>query len=329
MSSCYLASHYSCASTVIDRKTGLGGSDIAALLGLHPYKTPFDVYIEKVEGYQQPLNEYIEWGNILEPVVAQKYANQTGIKIRRNIPTQRHPSRRWVLATPDALWDVPDDWTKGGAEFKTADARMANRWGEPLSEDVPDEYLIQCQWYMGFFDVPRWDLAVLIGGNDFRIYELSFSQELYDFMIEESKRFWDEYIIPEIPPSSMGAKNLASYVKNKFKDHSSLIRSASPREAELMLAYKDATLTAKEAVEKKDEIADQLKLAIADSEGIELPDGSGKITFKKSKDSHEVDWQAVAKDLYEELQPDYKLADICAKHTRPKFGSRRIYSNLK
>jgi putative phage-type endonuclease len=86
------------------RRSGIGGSDIAAILGLSPYATPLDVFRSKVENYVQSDSWAFRRGRLLEPVVAQIYAEETGAMLRE-VGTLRHPDRSIVLATPDRIAD--------------------------------------------------------------------------------------------------------------------------------------------------------------------------------------------------------------------------------
>src|SRR5258708_3595445 len=147
------------------RATGIGGTDISAIVGKNPYRSPFDVWLEKT-GRQDSKNlddvPHIRWGKILEPVLAAEYEKETGIPIIHNRETFVHPSNPIVLCTPDALWDMDRGAVaRGGAEFKTAGPRMIDKWGNIFTDDVPEEYLIQATWYAGFCrEVYGWDVGV-------------------------------------------------------------------------------------------------------------------------------------------------------------------------
>ena len=86
------------------RKTGWGGSEIGALLGVDPFSGPLDVYLKKTEpDWVAPPNADMERGTFLEDGVAEWYAFRTGTKLERIDETMRHKTRPLVLATPDRL----------------------------------------------------------------------------------------------------------------------------------------------------------------------------------------------------------------------------------
>ncbi len=167
-----------------DRMSGIGGSDAPAVLGLSKWKTPLAVYMEK-RGEAQPSaeSEPMRWGTRLEPIVRQEYADRTGEVVRLPDGLLRHPAYPWMLATIDGVTD-----SQRLVEIKTA--RTADGWGEAGTDEVPQPYLIQVQHYLAVTALPVADVAVLIGGQDFRLYEVPADRELQELIIEQEAEFW-------------------------------------------------------------------------------------------------------------------------------------------
>lgn len=168
------------------RKTGIGGSDAAAILGLSQYRTPFQVYQEKVGLIEStPDNENMLWGRVLEPVIRQQYADRTGRVVR--IPEQmlRHDKHPFMIANVDG---VTDD----GRLLEIKTARTSKEWGEPGSDQIPQAYLIQVQHYLAVTALPVADVSVLIGGSDYRQYEIPADDELQEMIIEGEAKFWSD-----------------------------------------------------------------------------------------------------------------------------------------
>lgn len=179
------------------RTTGIGGSDVAAILGLSTWKTPLAVYQEKRgEIPPQPDNSAMKWGRYLEPVVRQAYADETGREVR--VPTEliRHPLYDHMIANLDGV-------AGGGTElvriFEAKTARTADGWGEPGSDEIPQPYLLQVQHYMEVTGVTVADVAVLIGGSDFRLYEVPADRELQEMLIDAEAEFWERVKKAEPP----------------------------------------------------------------------------------------------------------------------------------
>lgn len=170
------------------RRTGVGGSDVAAILGLSKWKTPLQVYLDKRgEGVEQQDNDAMLWGRYLEPVVRQAYADQTGNEVRVLDEMVRHQVHDFMIANLDGFV-LQEDGPRRVFEAKTA--RTGEGWGEPGSDQIPQPYLLQVQHYMEVTGFCVADVAVLIGGSDFRIYEVPADRELQEMLIEAEAEFW-------------------------------------------------------------------------------------------------------------------------------------------
>jgi putative phage-type endonuclease len=168
------------------RRSGIGGSDVAAILGLSRWKTPLGVYLEKRgELGEQPDNDAMRWGRYLEPAVRQAYADQTGNEVRVPATMLRHPRHEFMVANLDGF--IED---RTGRVFEAKTARSADGWGEPGTDQIPQPYLLQVQHYMEVSALPVADVAVLISGSDFRIYTVEADRELAQMLIEAEHEFW-------------------------------------------------------------------------------------------------------------------------------------------
>lgn len=178
------------------RTTGIGGSDAAAILGLSKWKTPLAVWQEKRgEVAPQDDNEAMLWGRVLEPVIRQQYAERTGRTVRIPDTLIRHGSRDWMIANLDGMTD-------DGRVVEIKTSRVAAGWGEPGTDEVPQEYLLQVQHYMAVTGFAVADIAVLIGGSDFRLYEIPADRELQELLIHEEGVFW-QLVQGATPPEPM------------------------------------------------------------------------------------------------------------------------------
>lgn len=174
------------------RRLGLGGSDVAAVLGLSPFATPLRVYLDKL-GRVDPLEltEEMEWGIRLEDAVAQKFADETGLQIAR---TGMWRSRRWpwLLANPDRAIRGQS----AGLECKTADMRYLPDW----ADEPPLHYVVQCVTYMAVTGARRWYLAALVGGNHWFVYTIDRDDDDIAAIVETTRRFWDLNLNRQVPP---------------------------------------------------------------------------------------------------------------------------------
>jgi len=181
------------------RKKGIGGSDAAAIAGLSRWKTSLDIYLDKLdlsEPEDMDASDRIYFGKVLEPIVAQEFERRTGKVCSIEPKTLIHPKYEWMFANIDRRIT-----TDGSIlECKTASAYSREEWGESGSDQFPDEYLLQCTHYAAVCDVPKVELAVLIGGQNFRTYTYRRNLKLENRLIEIEHDFWHNNILKEIPP---------------------------------------------------------------------------------------------------------------------------------
>lgn len=167
------------------RLGGIGGSDAAVVLGLSKWKSPLELYLEKRgEGPEQGDSEPMYWGRALEPAIRQRYADETGrvVVVPREI--MWHPEIPWMLANPDGIAD-------GNRVVEIKTARVANGWGTPGTDEIPEYYLPQVQHNMIVTGLSVADVPVLIGGSDYRVYEVEADRELQEMIIEFERLFWE------------------------------------------------------------------------------------------------------------------------------------------
>jgi putative phage-type endonuclease len=182
------------AQWLAERRTGIGGSDVAAILGLSKWKSPLDVYLDKRgEAPEQEDTESLLWGRLLEPVIRQQYAERTGTIVRVPETMLRSPLHGCMVANVDGITDA-------GRVLEIKTARTAEGWGEEGSADIPDAYALQVQHYMAVTGLIVTDVAVLIGGSDFRLYEVPADAELQDMLVEREEAFWLRVIHGDAPP---------------------------------------------------------------------------------------------------------------------------------
>ena len=185
------------------RRSGIGGSDAGAILGKNKWRTPLDVYQDKIgSAPATEENEAMYWGRNLEDLVAKEYEIRTGNKIRRNNRIVKHPEHDFIIANLDREIVGKD----GILEVKTS--RVASDWGDPTTTEIPASYLAQVQHYMAVTGADFADVAVLISGSDFRIYHIPRHEELIAAMIEAEVKFWIENVLAGVQPDPISATDM-------------------------------------------------------------------------------------------------------------------------
>jgi putative phage-type endonuclease len=245
-----------------DRSQFIGASEAAAACGVSPYRTPLDVYREKLEGSDFEGNFATKCGNLFEPVIIELYNDQNDIVVaygyESQIP-QLSPENPFMGATPDALayycskgesHEVADfAWP---VECKAFNPMRRREFGEDGSPDVPLDCLFQCQQQMAVLDASRCDLAVLFGVNDFHVYHIERDDKLIEQIIEIETKLWkciQEKRPPQIDP---GHKEAVASLKKYY-------RQMEGEPVELDLAAQTAAMALQEFKEKEKEIQAEIK----------------------------------------------------------------------
>lgn len=232
------------------RRSGIGGSDAAAVVGLSRYKTPVDVYLQKLGlAADDSESEAAYWGNVLEAVVAEEFARRNNLLIKNSeelIKSKKYP---WMLAnvdrvlTPNAI-----------LECKTASAYKAGEWGEEGTDEMPDEYLLQCVHYRIVTECDFVALAVLIGGQQYRQYKYEKNTKLEEKLIQKEHDFWHKHVLEQEPPT----------IKS-YEDALKLFNSAGDTEKQINAEigdYLNDYLVTKLEIKKLTEKTDVLKTSI-------------------------------------------------------------------
>ena len=183
------------------RQNGLGGSDVATILNLNPYKSPYQLWLEKTGRVDPPDlsdNFAVKRGHDMEALVAKWFSEETGYKVHRVNSTLTNENYPYLLGHIDRRIVGK----KEGLECKTANWRMAAKFGDAGTDDVPPYYLLQCVVYMMLTGYNVWYLAADLGG-DFRIYRIEYDQELANHVANTTKEWWERHIInDEAPPAT-------------------------------------------------------------------------------------------------------------------------------
>jgi putative phage-type endonuclease len=197
-----------------EKQKGLGGSDVATILGLNPYKTPFTLWLEKTGQIEPPTinNEYIEWGNLLEPVIREKFAKETGFEVYENHWVMLHDTHDFMVANIDGEV-INSAGEKGVLEIKTAGERMRDQW----KDGPPHHYMIQLQHYLAVLDYSYGYIAVLIGGNTFKYYLVERDDYVIDNLIQAEIDFM-EMVENKIAPEISGHKADSEYLAEAFPE---------------------------------------------------------------------------------------------------------------
>ena len=235
------------------RRQGIGGSDAAAILGMNPWKSPMDVWLEKTGEFEdEPRdNEKMYWGNVLEDVVAKEFSIRTGLRVRRRNAILKHRKHHFMIANVDRLVIGH----KAGLECKTTGQYSADDW----AMGVPEFYQAQVQHYMAVTGYQAWYVAVLIGGQEFRFFKLTRDNQFIKDLIEAENEFW-KMVEDRTPPPIDGTNASSELIKRLYPEAEKGKEVQLPYDAyQLIQQYDQACEDEKRVKLLKDEAANKLK----------------------------------------------------------------------
>ena len=187
------------------RKQGIGGSDVAAMLGISPFRTARDLYYDKL-GIASAVDEEVNWvqlevGNLLEPLVARIFEKKTGLKVYKRKAMFRHPRYPWMLADLDYLVDLPDG-KPAILEIKTTNYNARDNWWYNGQEIVPPYYETQGRHYMAVMNINRVYFCCLYGNREDEAIIRLLDRDAFceDELITLEDIFWHENILARNPP---------------------------------------------------------------------------------------------------------------------------------
>lgn len=310
------------------RREGISATDAAPILGLSPWKSPAEVWLEKKkpELVEMKENKFLYWGTRHEQTIAEEYSKVTGQNLKPS-PLLYNAKIKWMMCSPDRII-LPSD--KKGLECKTANERMSYLWGPAGTDRVPQEYLIQCQHSMMTTNIHEWDLAVLIGGCDFRIYHIFRDKELMRLMYQQEEEFWRRFISGSETPECDWGKSITEFVRKKYPQHKDGQKySVDDNGDEVIKKSILDLIDARSSLSSTKKIEDTQKALIqsymADSEVMDWIEKGVHITWRNIKDSVNVDWKKIIEELLPHVSlPADEKKKLIDRYTTTKAGTRRF-----
>lgn len=289
------------------RRGGIGSSDAAAAIGLSPYKSSLELWLEKTG--RKPADdlsqsEAVFWGTTLETIIANVYANRTGNKVRRVNAVLQHPDHPFMLANLDRA--VGAD---GVLEVKTAGGYSAKFW----EDGVPEHYQCQVIHQLAVTGKAWADVAVLIGGQDFRIYRIERDESQIADLIERETLFWG-MVESDVQPAVDGSESSGSALAFLYPRDSGIELDCTESVALNALFAQLLQLRSELAGLEQSESLLRQQLQVAMGEATSARFAGGRISWKCAKDSSRFD---LARFQLEH-------PDLVSQYQQLSLGSRRF-----
>ncbi|MFP3801168.1 YqaJ viral recombinase family protein [Paraburkholderia sp. SIMBA_027] len=296
------------------RKSRIGGSDAASAVGLNPYKSMLELWLEKT-GRDADLDKPdpkdttapVYWGTLLEPIVAAAYTQQTGNRVRKVNAVLRHPTVPFMLANLDR--EVVGNSAVQILECKTAGINGAKLW----RDGVPEYVQLQVQHQLAVTGKQAAHVAVLLCGQQLDVHRIERDDELIAKLIDLEARFW-QYVESDTAPPADGSDSADRALRCLFpRDAGSTVDFSDDRT--LSATFADL-VTVRTEIEAREQLESQLKQSLQQAIG----DASraifetGEVSFKRSKDGTGIDLKSLLADH----------PDLGAQYAMTKPGSRRF-----
>jgi putative phage-type endonuclease len=177
------------------RRRGIGSSDVAAILGMSKFATPYSVWVDKVEGLPEDESPALEFGRRLEAVVADAFADRhPEFLVFKPSEMYAHGEFEWMLANPDRLlWEDGD--LVGVLEVKTSN--YADDWS---GDEPPDYVLLQVQHQLAVMDLPFGIVALLMFGREYREFRVERDERVIAMLVDLERDFWRRVEEHDPPP---------------------------------------------------------------------------------------------------------------------------------
>lgn len=292
------------------RRAGIGSSEIATIVGLNPYETPYQLWRRKI-GLDEPKSETfaMKAGHYLEDAVSQFWSDATGrqiIKASAGDWIVRNDDKPFVQVSPDRTYWLDDNRNndnKGILECKTTQRAID-------ADDLPKTWFCQVQYQLGGAEIQQGSIAWLTAGREFGYQDLTLVPDFYAWLVEEAERFWVDNVMGGKEPDCANVQDVL--IKYNRHTDSKVIEVGD----EIMQAYnqlKDVRAEINKLEEQKEALEAKLKMGFGDAEAISYG-GNTLATWKAGKDSEKFDAKA--------FQADHP--ELAKQYTKSVKSSRRF-----
>lgn len=288
------------AAFLAERRRGIGGSDVAALLGLDPYKTPVQLWHEKVGAVDSEAGNpaAMRRGNFLEAAVVERYSQ---VVRTLKVETQVHHEAGdlgWQRGNQD-IRVIDAEGRRRCVEIKTVRSSVWRReWGDPWSDQIPDRALCQGLWYGRLDNADIVDFACVVIPDDpdrvigctaaeiveqsaFHIYQATRNEAVEENLVRAAQAFWRDHVLRREPPPPMTADDVALL----FPMHrAGEVHIADEALLQLLRDYDAASKLSKDAKDKRDELRDRLLVIAGGAEAFVAADGKTPLLTLKTQE---------------------------------------------
>ena len=263
------------------RKKSLGASDMAAVLGLNPYKSAYDVWLEKAGKLQEVelKSKAADAGNRFERAVISWASERLGA-VRRNV---------FVVAGDDIpIHSNLDAQLKSDLvpiESKTAGLfnRLSDDWGEEGTDQIPSQYVVQAQVQMICTDRQICHVPAFLGGRGFAMFRVEANKDLQEIIKARAIKFWRENVMADVAPAE-SYPDLET-ISRRIRVPGKVV----PVGIDLLKGWDVAKNVRKQAEEAEEQAKVKCMMALGDAEGSEPTEGLALTYFAQASSGSKID----------------------------------------
>ena len=278
------------------RRQGIGSSDAAAAVGLNPYKSQLQLWMEKTgrdgalpvvdpNDDQSPMY----WGTLLEPIVAAHYTRRSGHRVRRVNAVLQHPEHSWMLANIDRE-------VVGASDVQILECKTAGIHGARLWRDgVPEYVQLQVMHQLAVTSKQAADVAVLLGGQELQVFRIERDDTLIAQLVALEQQFWG-YVERDQEPPADGSASAELALRCLYPRDSGTTLDFST-DLEMSGVFSDL-LAVREVITTQTALESQLKQRIQQrmGEATRAVFEIGEVSWKRSKDGTSLDTTQLLKE---------------------------------
>lgn len=251
----------------IARLSGIGASDAAAVLGISPYMTPYELWCIKTKrmtGKEILTPEQLRIRNAHEITIADEYSVRNEVNLQVMPDTIYHPEHKFLFCHLDRKVVGQDKFV----ECKSSISWLAKRFGDEATTEIPPEYLIQMLYTYVITGYTAGDLAVLIDIDTYKQYSVAPNPKLQEHIKEKCIEFWCKYVMTDTPPPLETRND----VLLMFPTVTTSFAEAPPAAIDLFVQLSQAHQDAKKLEAHQDQLKDSFTKHIKGAEGLKLED---------------------------------------------------------
>jgi putative phage-type endonuclease len=295
------------------RKTGIGSSESAQVVGCSPFGDASTLWLLKTGRIEPAESQAMRAGSWLEDGVAAWAAHERGWTLQRVNRTLRHRKWSWVLATPDRFL-IKDKRRRGQVEVKTSESVNAHDgWGEEGTDQIPSFYRCQVQQQMTVTG-EKVTYLVLFTFRDrqLRFYEIPHSPELEEVLLDAEADFWNNHVLKDDPPDLDPSSTFAKRYLDRMSRQLNKDVVQAPLWSDAVAARLHQAEVDRDSAEMRIEIEQNfMKLMVGEHKGIEGP--WGRFLWSETRG------QVSDSKLIDHLMDQLKLDDTQRSALREQF----------